>query len=104
MAESASVRWAQASTTVRARSEDRDAKEPWCSGVNTTTSHRPTAGDGTPHRDRSPTCRGSGSSASSGPSEGKRFSKTTTSKSSAGISDSRPPTLGHSGHWSAGGR
>ncbi len=36
-------------------------------------------------------------------SEGKRFSKTTTSYDESGISLSRPSRDGHSGHSSAGG-
>ena len=70
---SASVRWAQASITVRVRRQPSSAKDPVCCGVKATTSQRPTAGAVVPQPGAG------GTSCVAGPREGKRFSKTATS-------------------------
>ena len=74
--DSSAVRSAQASTTVRARAGLNDANEASCAAVKQTTSQRPAAAR--PGHMASPSTRSSGSS-SRVLSEGKRFSKTTTS-------------------------
>ncbi len=79
--DSSDVRSVQASSTSRACRSLSEAKEASWSEVKQTTSQRP----------ESPA------------SEGKRFSKTTTSYEESGISLSRSPSDGHSGHSSAGG-
>ncbi len=107
--ESAAVRSAHASTTVRARDSEIDAKEPSVAGEKHTTSHRPTLRNCrfSPTSDRESSDDGASAApsgpASSGPNDGERFSNTATSYR-LGISEGFSGVCGASGSWSAGGR
>ena len=82
-AESAAVRCAHASITVRARETLSVPKEPSCSGLKHTTSQRPTEVDVRSRPTRRSAARASAleasGAASSGPNDGDRFSNTATS-------------------------
>ncbi len=103
------MRSAHASTTVRARDSEIDAKEPSVAGEKHTTSQRPTLRNWrlSPTSVRASSDGGASSAppgpASIGPNDGERFSNTATSYT-LGISDGFAGLCGASGSWSAGGR